>query len=112
MICSDRRVGRRQAQTPLHKLENCNGKREAEKACERLIAQQGDGTYVAPSRITVTAFLNQWLEHMRGQVSPRSLERYTELAHKNLAPLLGALALSKLQPAHISQAYAKALASG
>jgi hypothetical protein len=26
-----------------HKLENCKGKREAEKACERLIAQQGGG---------------------------------------------------------------------
>jgi len=45
-----------------HKLENCKGKREAEKACERLIAQQGDGTYVEPSRITVAAFLNQWLD--------------------------------------------------
>ena len=29
-----------------------------------------------------------------------------------MAPLLGGLALAKLQPAHISQAYAKALASG
>jgi integrase len=37
---------------------------------------------------------------------------YAELCRKNLAPLLGGLALTKLQPAHISQAYAKALASG
>jgi integrase len=62
--------------------------------------------------MTVAVFFERWIEHMQGQVSARSLERYTELARKNLAPLLGALALSKLQPAHISQAYAKALASG
>jgi integrase len=95
-----------------HKLENCKGKREAEKACERLIAQQGDGTYVAPTRETVAAFLDRWLQHMEGQVSPRSHERYAELARKNLVPLLGDLALTKLQPAQISQAYARALVSG
>jgi integrase len=95
-----------------HRLENCKGKREAEKACERLIAQQGDGVYVDPSRITVAAFFERWIEHMGGQVSPRTLERYTELCRKNIAPLLGAFMLSKLQPADISQAYAKALASG
>jgi integrase len=95
-----------------HKLDNCKGKREAEKACERLIAQQADGTYVDPSREPVAAFLERWIEHMQGQVSPRSHERYAEIARKNLAPLLGALALTKLQPAHISAAYAKALTSG
>jgi integrase len=95
-----------------HRLENCKGKREAEKACERLIAQQSEGTYVDPSRMTVADFLERWLEHMQGQVSPRSLERYAELARKNIMPLLGDLALTKLQPAHISQAYAKARTSG
>jgi len=62
-----------------HKLENCKGKREAEKACERLIAQQAEGTYVDPSRMTVADFLERWIEHMEGQVSPRSHERYAEL---------------------------------
>jgi integrase len=95
-----------------HKLENCKGKGEAEKACERLIAQQTDGTYVDPSRMTVADFLERWIEHMEGQVSPRSHERYAELCRKNLVPLLGGLALTKLQPAHISAAYAKARTSG
>ena len=49
---------------------------------------------------------------MEGQVSPRSHERYAEIARKNIVPLLGGLGLKKLQPAHISQAYAKALVSG
>ena len=70
------------------------------------------GTPVEPSRETVAAFLDRWLEHMQGQVSPRSHERYAELARKNIAPLLGGSTLTKLQPAQISSAYAKALTSG
>jgi integrase len=87
-------------------------KRQAQVECARLIAELQNGTAVEPSRITVAAFLERWIEHMQGQVSSRSHERYAEIARKNLAPLLGALALTKLQPAHISTAYAKALASG
>jgi integrase len=88
------------------------GKREAQIECSRLISELQGGTNIDPSRLTVAAFLNRWIEHMRGQVSPRSHERYAEIARKNVAPLLGAIGLTKLQPAHISAAYAKALASG
>ena len=87
-------------------------KRQAQIECARLIAELQNGTAVEPSRMTVADFFERWIEHMRGQVSPRSHERYAEIARKNLAPLLGALTLTKLQTAHISQAYAKALASG
>jgi integrase len=87
-------------------------KREAQVECARLLTEQKAGTAVDPSRTTVAAFLERWLEHMQSQVSPRSHERYAELCRKNLAPLLGNLKLTKLQPAHISTAYAKALTSG
>jgi integrase len=87
-------------------------KREAQRECARLISELDSGTHVEPSRMTVAAFLERWIEHMQGQVSPRSHERYAEIARKNIAPLLGGLALTKLQPANISQACAKALASG
>jgi len=87
-------------------------KREAQVEAARLISEQKNGTAVEPSRLTLAAFFERWIEHMQGQVSPRSHERYAELCRKNLAPLLGGLALAKLQPAHISQAYAKALATG
>ncbi len=87
-------------------------KRQAQAEAARLITEQKAGTAVEPSRMTVAAFLERWIEHMQGQVSPRSHERYAEIARKNLAPLLGGLILTKLQPADISAAYAKALASG
>ena len=87
-------------------------KRQAQVECARLLTEMKNGTSVDPSRMTVAAFLERWIEHMEGQVSPRSHERYAKLCRKNIAPLLGGLALTKLQPAHISAAYAKALASG
>jgi Phage integrase, N-terminal SAM-like domain len=87
-------------------------KREAQVEAARLISEQKNGTAVEPSRLTLAAFFERWIEHMQGQVSPRSHERYAELCRKNLAPLLGGLTLTKLQPVHISAAYAKALASG
>ena len=77
-------------------------KRQAQIECARLVSETQKGSIVDPTRETVAAFLERWIEHMQGQVSPRSLERYAELCRKNLAPLLGGLALAKLQPAHIS----------
>ena len=75
-------------------------KRQAQVECARLLTEMKNGTSVDPSRMTVAAFLERWIEHMEGQVSPRSHERYAEIARKNIVPLLGGLGLTKLQPAH------------
>jgi integrase len=87
-------------------------KRQAQIECARLIGELQSGGCVDPARMTVAAFLDRWLDHVRGQVSPRSYERYAEIAGKNLAPLIGATLLTKLRPEQISSAYAKALAGG
>ena len=95
-----------------HKLPNCKGKREAETACGKLIAEMNSGAYVEPSKLTVSQFFERWLRYIKPNVSPRTHERYEQIATKNLAPLLGAKLLSKLQPIDISAAYATALESG
>jgi integrase len=87
-------------------------KRQAQIECARLISEIQRGSYLEPNKTTVAQFLERWLEHVKTQVSPRSHERYCELARSNIVPLLGATVLSKLQPAAISSAYAKALAGG
>ena len=94
-----------------HSLE-AKGKREAQIECARLISDLDSGTYMEPSKTTMAQYLDRWLDHIKSQVSPRSHERYVEIARKNLAPLIGGVVLSKLQPTQISAAYAKALASG
>jgi hypothetical protein len=47
------------------------------------------GTYLEPAKITLAQFLEQWLANIKANVSPRSHERYEEIAKKNLIPLFG-----------------------
>jgi integrase len=88
-------------------------KREAQKECARLIAEMQNGAVIEPSRLTVAAFLvERWLPYMQSRVSPRTLERYGELIQHHLIPRLGAVMLTKLRPAQLVEAYAKALSDG
>jgi integrase len=88
-------------------------KREAQVECARLIGEHKAGKIaLAPKKVSVAGYLDHWLEHMQTQLTPRSHERYSELVTKNIVPLMGSMALAKLQPATISQAYAKALKNG
>ena len=57
-------------------------KREAQIECSRLISEISGGAYIEPAKVTVGQFLDRWLEHMKGQLTARSHERYTELARK------------------------------
>jgi hypothetical protein len=57
-------------------------KREAQTECARLISELQGGSYLRPSKVTVAQFLRQWLGHIKPRVSPRTLERYTELIEK------------------------------
>jgi integrase len=88
------------------------GKRQAQIECARIITELNGDTFLEPSKITLAEFLERWLDHMKSQVSPRSHERYAEIARKNIVPLLGQAKVLKLHAAQIAQAYAKALESG
>jgi integrase len=87
-------------------------KRQAQIESARLISEFKSGNAIEPSRTTVGEYLDKWLEHIKSQVSPRTAERYGELARKNISPLIGGMALTKLTPMAISTAYSTALASG
>jgi integrase len=87
-------------------------KRQAQIECARLISAIQGGTYLEPNKITVAAFLSTWLDHIKSQVSPKSHERYSGLVNQNIIPALGAVAITKLKPAQISEVYSKALTSG
>jgi hypothetical protein len=87
-------------------------KREAQIECSRLIVSLGCGTYLEPNKLTLAQFFERWLDHVQSQISPKSRERYSEVVRKNIIPAIGAVPLTKLRPAQISQMYAKALANG
>jgi hypothetical protein len=62
------------------------GKRQAQIECARIITELKSDIFQEPSKITLAEFLERWLDHMKSQVSPRSHERYAEIARKNIAP--------------------------
>jgi integrase len=87
-------------------------KREAQVESSRLITEARGGAFVDPGRVTVTEYLDRWLDHMRTQVSLRTHECYGETINHYLKPALGTVRLGKLRPADIGRAYADALQSG
>jgi integrase len=87
-------------------------KRAAQLECARLIAQMQGGGYVEPAKLSLRQYLEKWLASRRPAVAPRTFERYEQLALNNIAPLLGGIMLSKLQPIQISAAYAEAVSKG
>src|SRR5215475_9245535 len=60
-------------------------KREAQIECSRLITAITGGTYLEPNKITLAAFLDRWLDHIKSQVSPKSYERYAGIVTQNIS---------------------------
>jgi integrase len=61
--------------------------------------------------MTVGEYVGQFLASTRDQ-SPKTLERYQELATRQIVPHLGDVKLQKLRPEHIEQWHSALLASG
>jgi integrase len=80
------------------KLEHCKGKREAEKACERIIAKIEQGAYVDRSNTTVGDFVRERIDQWEasGGITARSAERYRLVASRQIGPHIGAKPLQKL----------------
>jgi integrase len=84
-------------------------KREAQTECSRLITVLDQGLYVEPTKQTVAEYLDEWLAFIKPSVAPKTLERYTEICRKGLAPLIGNVILSKLKTDRIDAAFTTAL---
>src|SRR5436190_6464374 len=89
------------------------GKKDAQRELARLLHEINTGGYVEPSRMTLSDYLDRWLDdYARASVSAKTFERYEEIIRLHLKPALGHHPLSKLQPLHIARYYSEALASG
>lgn len=86
-------------------------KKDAQRELTRLLAAVDEGTAVDPSRVTVADYLREWLTVGEG-LSPKTLERYRQLAEQQIIPHLGASALQKLRPAQIHGWHGILLKSG
>lgn len=88
-------------------------RKDAERERTRLLSQLDTGSYVEPTRMKVSQYLEKWLDDAaRVNVSAKTLERYTEIVELHLVPALGQLGITKLAPLHIQSYYTKALREG
>jgi integrase len=84
---------------------------EARKELRRLLKSADDGQHVAPDKTTIAEYLRGWLDSDHG-ISPKTRERYRELAERQISPHLGAVAVQKLRPAQIADWHAALLKTG
>lgn len=68
-------------------------------------ADQAKGMLAEPGKLTMAAWLTQWLELKKPKVEPRSWEPYEQHVRLHLTPLLGNLRLSNLRPMQIENMY-------
>ncbi len=96
------------------KYATVNGtRRDAEKELRKYLRDVDTGAFVEPSKITVAAFLERWISHMRPpKVSPKTYERYEQIVTNNILPVLGENKLDQLRPIHIDGAWSKLLKEG
>src|SRR5215472_11935700 len=80
-------------------------RKDAERELRRLLHAVDTGQHVDPTRMTMRRWLALWLETIRHEVAPRSLDRYTSIVNLHLIPGIGHLSLTKLAPAHIQELY-------
>jgi integrase len=78
-------------------------KKVAERELTRLLREIDTGVAIAPDSVTVAQHLHAWLWDAPHGLSPKTLERYRQLASQQINPHLGRVELQKLKPAHIKK---------
>ena len=84
---------------------------DARRELRRLIKSADDGKHVAPDKITIAAYLREWLTADHA-LSPKTRERYQQLAERQIAPHLGAVVVQALRPDQIETWHRDLLATG
>lgn len=69
------------------------------------IASIDEGIYSEPSKLTVSEWLDIWLNEFLGDVKPRTQELYRHTVEHRIKPSLGAIRLSDLRAAPIQKFY-------
>jgi integrase len=87
-------------------------RKDAERELTRLLTAADGGTLVDPNKVTVGEYLDTWLSGAGADLSPKTLERYKQLADQQIKTHLGALVLQKLRPSNVQEWHAILLKSG
>lgn len=83
---------------------------DARKELRRLLKSGDDGTHVAPDKITLGQWVEQWIAvgapgRRQRRVRRGTVERYAELLRGHVVPTLGKRPLQQVQPTEIDALY-------
>lgn len=76
---------------------------DAQKELTRLLGEADNGSLPEPTRQTVAQYIRAWLDASEGKRSPKTLERYRELAENQIIPHLGEHLSQKLRPSTLKR---------
>jgi integrase len=85
-------------------------KAEARQALRQALKDRDEG--ISPNKLTVSAFLDSWLEDVRDGVSYRTWLNHECIVRLHLKPAIGAKRLARLSPKDIHGLYKDKLAEG
>jgi len=77
----------------------------AQSELTKLLKSKGDGTYIEPSKQTLSEYLSRWLNTIEANVAPKTFERYKKLVDLNINPKLGTVRMAQLQPVQLAEFY-------
>ena len=78
--------------------------REVSQKLKAATASIDAGTYIAPSKLTLGAWMDAWAENYLNAVKPRTIEIYENVIKSHIKPGLGAVRLEDLN-AHMVQTF-------
>jgi integrase len=88
-------------------------KTEAEKALTDYLHQKDTGLFIAPTKITLSEYLNKWLaDYAKPKLSARSYDRYADIINRYINPKLGRVLLHHLTPGQLQGLYSEWLYRG
>jgi integrase len=85
---------------------------EAKAARDDARVKAHQGRYIDRSFITVSAYLDDWIEAHAVQIKPKTLQDYRHLIDRHVRPHIGDLRLRAITPARITRLYRDLLTGG
>lgn len=79
--------------------------KEVQQKLTKVLSEIYDGTYVEPSKVKLSAWLDEWLKAYTGNLKPATKSAYEEHVRVHLKPFLGEVKLADLTSQKIQAVY-------
>lgn len=79
--------------------------KEVRQKLNHVITEIDEGTYSEPTKMKLSAWLEEWLRDYIGNVKNSTVKSYQDHVRLNITPYIGDIALNKLSTAHVQKMY-------